>query len=195
LGAFLLNTGLPYVFGGFGSGALIIWLLALAAGLTFAATTLVEKLQSRIAAHLALGAVALLSILTIWLDFYIVAALSPFGRDYWEGLAQEAVTETIAQLLALPINLIFSAIWVFVWIFVAREMDDELYVSTVAKNQQREMKVLVEEAFPEPILAEAVIQSPPAEQVSCEICGTELVSTKRFCTHCGAPLRQGGGTS
>ena len=132
VGSFFVRMVLPYFCGAFASGAVLIRVAAFAAAILFAAAVLIERFQSPKLARVAFSAVMVLSLLTIWFDALITAALNPvFSAATAEAVAQTAVY----AYLSLPIDIGATAIWLFAWYMVVREADAELEES----RQRREM--------------------------------------------------------
>jgi hypothetical protein len=189
VGSFFIRTILPYFCGAFASGVALIQIAAFALAILFAAAVLIERFQSRKLAHAAFSALMLLSLLTIWFDAYLVAALNPlFSAATAEAVAQAGVSG-LANYLAMPLDLVATVVWVFAWYVVARETDAELDESRVRRElSQEHEKLLQESLLPAPSNEPAVVAVAVVE-VACDACGAAMPSTNRHCSRCGAPLR------
>ncbi len=189
VGSYLVKSALPYACGAFASGCGLVRVLAFAAGIVFAATVLVERFQSRKLAHAALGAFMLLSLLTLWFDTYITAALSPL----FSAATAEAILQTAAASATSHLGKVFgmgvTGVWVFAWFIITREMDAELDEARLRRElSQDHEKLLRESLLPAPSSAPAIVGVLVVE-VACGACGAAMPSTNRHCTRCGAPLR------
>jgi hypothetical protein len=199
-GAFLINLVLPYFCGAFASGCALIRFSALAAAIVFAASVLVERFQSRRLVHASFSGFILLSLLTVWFDAILVAALNPLlSAATAEAVGQTVVTSSLDAFLAVPLDLGATAVWLFVWFLVVRETDAELHESRMRREMSREHeKLLRESLLPAPSDEPAVVALAVVE-AACEACGAAMPSTNRHCSRCGAPLKSSrthaGGTS
>lgn len=189
VGSYLMKSALPYACGAFASGSGLVRILAFAAAIVFAATVLMERVQSRKVAHVAFSAFMLLSLLTLWFDAYITAALSPL----LSAATAEAILQTAASTATSHLGKVFglgvTGVWVFVWFIVTREMDAELDESRMRRELSQEHdKLLQESLLPAPSSAPAIVGVLVVD-VACRACGAAMPSTNRHCTRCGAPLR------
>jgi hypothetical protein len=190
-GHFLVNMVLTYLFGAMASGAGIIQLAAVIAAGLFAAAMLLERFQSRTLAQWSLGVFIVLSLVTIWFDSVITAAFSPFfSSTTVELFAETAVSSFADRMLAIPLDLGATAVWIFLGILIAREADAELDGSLTERGLAAENEKLIQESLLPPISAEPILKAVEAVETTCHACQHVLMSTNRFCTRCGAPLKR-----
>ena len=188
VGAFLIRLLLPSFSGGLAAGFMPVKVLAWLSAMTFASTLVLERLQSLKWSAGAFSSFMLLSLLTLWLDTFLVAAFSPLlSSETVEATASVAASQ-IVGLLKLPIGAAVTAAWIFVWIFVLRELEAERGTASRTDQYRREVEAMLQDAFTMEDPSETVIAAVSDVDRHCNVCQIKLPAANRFCTRCGAPV-------